>query len=185
MAPTHRAAPLVRGLGARRLYVWRCDGVVCAWLLRRGAVTRGMLEQLRHFVEPHVRFVVPQLAEQHANALASLPASALAGADGAAHKFVYHNASNLALKTSLVRGRARLLPPPPLRAVVVARAAFAAHRSATLQLKLADDTWLVACKASEREFECLFDSTKLNLIEVHTETQRLVAIFFGPLFVND
>lgn len=171
----------MRGLGARRLYVWRCDGVVCVWLLRRGAVSRKALEQLRQFVEPHVRFVAPQLAAQHAKALAALPASSLVGAVGVPHRFVYFNHMNLALKSSL-RGRARQLSPTTLRLVAMARTAFAAQRVATLLLKLSDDTWLVGCKADQREFVCLFDNTKLNIREVHSETQRLVAHFFGQFW---
>ena len=49
------AAPLARGLGAppRRLYVWRCGGFVCVWLVRRGAVTPQFAERLSQFALPH------------------------------------------------------------------------------------------------------------------------------------
>ena len=69
-------------------------------------------------------------------------------------------------------------------------AAAAAVLNAPVQVKMSDDSWLVGSKADQREFICLFDNTKLNVIEVPppraacwVSLRRALSCFFFFVFV--
>jgi hypothetical protein len=179
-------APLVRGLGDRRLLVWQYDGVVCAWLLRRGAGMRELCDKLRQFAQPHVSAFAPALAQQHALAYAA-PVATLGGSSGQAHRYIYFNHMNLALKTSL-RSRGRTISASLMRAICDMHADFAKQSNGELMVKTGDDVWLVGRKADHREFVVVFDRVKassVNVIEVHEEVQRLCSTFFSSIFLTD
>jgi hypothetical protein len=180
------AAPLVRGLGDRRLYVWQSNGVYCVWLMRRVAGLRQLCEQLRQFAEPHTSAVAPLLAQQHTTAYAA-PATALSGSSLQPHRYIYFNHMNLALKTSL-RARGRTFTPQVMRAMCDMHADFAKQSNGELMVKTSDDIWLVGRKADHREFVVVFDRVKssaANLIEVHDEVRRLSNTFFASIFLTD
>jgi len=178
--------PLVRGLGDRRLFVWQSDGVVCAWLLRRGAATRQLCDALRQFAAPHIAAFVAPLAQQYTVAYAA-PVATLGGSSSQPHRYIYFNHMNLALKTSL-RTRGSTLSPAIMRAMCDMHADFAKQSNGELMVKTGDDVWLVGRKADHREFVVVFDRIKAssaNVIEVHEEVQRLSNTFFASIFLTD